>query len=104
MKTIEERAKEWSELKEVEYEEFLAFIAGAQSEYEELTRWHDIPTDPKSGLATDDALNEIFRNMPCLVRDKQDWRIEFIDGDNAPEWHGDLERNPDRYQWREIHE
>lgn len=109
MKTIEERADNYvshygNSMLSVGAELHSAFIAGAQSEHFELTRWRNIQTNPKSGLATEGALNEIFCNMPCLVRNKQDGRIEFIDGDNAPEWCGDLERNPSRYQWREINE
>jgi len=109
MKTIEERADRYvahygNSMLSVGAELRSAFIMGARSEYVELTRWHDIPADPKSGFATDDALDEIFRNLPRIVKDKRDGRIELIDHDNAAEWRGDLERTPNRYQWREIHE
>lgn len=67
---------------------------------EELTRWNDIPI--KDGFATDEALDEIFSNLPRLVRDKRDGCIELINHDNSAEWRGDLERHPDRYQWRQI--
>lgn len=69
-----------------------------------LTQWRDIQSDPKWGFATDDAIDEIFHNLPCLVRDKRGGGIELIDYDNASEWRGDLERNPSRYQWRSIQE
>ncbi|WP_295902894.1 hypothetical protein [uncultured Alistipes sp.] len=69
-----------------------------------LTQWRDIQADPKWGFATDDAIDEIFRNLPCLVRDKRDGCIELIDYDNAAEWRGDLERKPNLYQWRPINE
>lgn len=58
--------------------------------------------DPKWGFATDDAIDEIFRNLPRLVRDKRDGSIELIDYDNAAEWRGDLERKPSLYQWLPI--
>lgn len=58
----------------------------------------EIQTDPKWGFATDDAIDEIFRNLPRLVRDKRDGSIELIDYDNAAEWRGDLERKPSLYQ------
>lgn len=49
-------------------------------------------------------MDEIFRNLPCLVRDKRDGCIELIDYDNAAEWRGDLERKPNLHQWRPINE
>lgn len=69
-----------------------------------LNQWRDIPSDPKWGFATDDAIDEIFHSLPRLVRDKRDGCIELINYDNASEWKGDLERNPNRYQWRQINE
>ena len=69
-----------------------------------LTQWRDIQADPKWGFATDDAIDEVFRNLPRLVRDKRDGCIELIDYDNAAEWRGDLERKPNLYQWRSINE
>ncbi len=78
-----------------------AYIAGAQDERKELLCWHNIQSD-KSGFATDEALDDIFREMPRLVKDKRDGRIELIDYDNAAEWRGDLERKPSLYQWRPI--
>lgn len=68
-----------------------------------LTQWRDIHTDA-SGFATDNALDDIFRKLPRLVRDKRDGNIELIDYDNASEWRGDLERKPSHYQWRPINE
>lgn len=68
-----------------------------------LTQWRDIRIDA-SGFATDNALDEIFRKLPRLVRDKRDGGIELIDYDNAAEWRGDLERKPNRYQWLPINE
>lgn len=68
-----------------------------------LTQWRDIHTDV-SGFATDNALDDIFRKLPRLVRDKRDGNIELIDYDNASEWRGDLERKPSHYQWRPINE
>lgn len=50
----------------------------------------------------DDAIDEIFRNLPRLVRNKRDGSIELIDYDNAAEWRGDLERKPSLYQWLPI--
>lgn len=47
-------------------------------------------------------IDEIFRNLPRLVRDKRDGSIELIDYDNAAEWRGDLERKPSLYQWLPI--
>lgn len=72
-------------------------------EYAEKHCWHKIQSD-KSGFATDEALDEIFRELPRLVKDKRDGCIELIDYDNAAEWRGDLERKPSLYQWRPIHE
>lgn len=68
-----------------------------------LTQWRDIQSDA-SGFATDNVLDDIFRKLPRLVRDKQDGSIELIDYDNAAEWRGDLERKPSLYQWRPISE
>lgn len=112
MKTIVERAKEAivdafdpDEIMPVRLGHLVnlerrGFIEGANSEHKELTRWNDIPA--KDGFATDEALDEIFSNLPRLVRNKQDGCIELINHDNAAEWRGDLERHPDRYQWRQI--
>ncbi len=56
MKTIEERAKAYEEILGFGYRERMsqfpsdAFIAGAQSEHEELTRWHDPIDHPEEGV------------------------------------------------------
>ena len=68
-----------------------------------LTQWRNITSDA-SGLASDTDLDEIFRKLPRLVRDKRDGCIELIDYDNVAEWMGDLERKPSLYQWRPINE
>ncbi len=68
-----------------------------------LTEWRIIKAG-QDGFATDNALNEIFYNLPRLVKDMSSGEIQFIHTYNAAEWRGDLERNPNRYQWREIHE
>ena len=72
MKTILERAKE-AVIDPFDPDEMLpvrmgylsmlerrGFVAGAMSELNELLRWHKIQSD-KSGFATDEALDEIFR-------------------------------------------
>lgn len=96
MKTILERAKE-AVIDPFDPDEMLpvrmgylsmlerrGFVAGAMSELNELLRWHKIQSD-KSGFATDEALDEIFRELPRLVKDKRDGCIELIDYDNAAE-------------------
>lgn len=77
-------------------------VADLKYRLSSLTQWRDIQADPKWGFATDDAIDEIFRNLPRLVRDKRDGCIELIDYDNAAEWRGDLERKPSLYQWLPI--
>lgn len=77
-------------------------IAENSAKTQNSTQWRDIQADPKWGFATDDAIDEIFRNLPRLVRDKRDGSIELIDYDNAAEWRGDLERKPSLYQWLPI--
>ena len=77
-------------------------VADLKYRLSSLTQWRDIQADPKWGFATDDAIDEIFRNLPRLVRDKRDGSIELIDYDNAAEWRGDLERKPSLYQWLPI--
>lgn len=62
-------------------------------------RWVEIETD-HNGFATDNALDDIFHELPFLVKDK--WEIFLVDNDNAAEWRGDLQRNPNRYLWRPI--
>ncbi|MBS5524256.1 MAG: hypothetical protein KHX48_01520 [Alistipes sp.] len=79
-------------------------VADLKYRISSLTQWRDIQADPKWGFATDDAIDEVFRNLPRLVRDKRDGCIELINYDNAAEWRGDLERKPSRYQWRPIQE
>ena len=76
-------------------------IADLKYRISSMTQWRNITTDA-SGLATDTALDEIFRNLPRLVKDKRDGSIELIDYDNVAEWMGDLERKPSHYQWRPI--
>ena len=77
-------------------------VADLKYRLSSLTQWRDIQADPKWGFATDDAIDEIFRNLPRLVKDKRDGCIELIDYDNAAEWRGDLERKPSLYQWLPI--
>lgn len=64
--------------------------------------WRGIQQESQSGLATDAALNEIFTQLPRLVRDNRDGSIEAINSYNAAEWRGELERHPSRYQWGQI--
>lgn len=79
MKTILERAKE-AVIDPFDPDEMLpvrmgylsmlerrGFVAGAMSELNELLRWHKIQSD-KSGFATDEALDEIFRNCHVLSK------------------------------------
>lgn len=79
MKTILERAKE-AVIDPFDPDEMLpvrmgylsmlerrGFVAGAMSELNELLRWHKIQSD-KSGFATDEALDEIFRELPVLSK------------------------------------
>lgn len=94
--TAEEEASERALDKQVEE------VADLKYRLSSLTQWRDIQADPKWGFATDDAIDEIFRNLPRLVRDKRDGSIELIDYDNAAEWRGDLERKPSLYQWLPI--
>lgn len=109
MKTTEEKAMEYSQSsypaqKDMQFQCEMHFEAGAEWMHEKLTRWNDIQADPKWGFATDDALDEIFRKLPRLVKEKRSGEIELIDYDNASEWRGDIERKPTHYCWREIHE
>lgn len=67
-----------------------------------MTHAAELAEQEMEGFATDDAIDEIFRNLPRLVRDKRDGSIELIDYDNAAEWRGDLERKPSLYQWLPI--
>lgn len=87
------------ELAEQEAEE----ITDLKYRISSLTQWRNITSDA-SGLASDTDLDEIFRKLPRLVRDKRDGCIELIDYDNVAEWMGDLERKPSLYQWRPINE
>ena len=53
-------------------------------------------------MSSDDAIDEVFRNLPRLVRDKRDGCIELIDCHNVAKWVDILKRDPCSYQWISI--
>lgn len=93
MRTIEEKAKDY----EKKYydgaapDSYLAFIRGAQSEREELTRWHDVETMP----AQKGVLIKLSSGDYCVgIKDLRGkiWGLPpYL-------------RNPKPVGWREIHE
>lgn len=109
MKSIEERAKEYSTCDEDcalcseacrKASDERAFIAGAQSEREELTRWHD----PKEELPEDD------REVLCIVN-RQHRKYAVLRHDNYGWWQyvpfqggGWCGYDGEVCGWRPIHE
>ncbi len=110
MKTIEERAdeyadKSWREIKDfnedhVTFENIAteAYSAGARSEHEELTKWHD----PKEELP--DTNRDVLIKTTSLA----EYRIAFYkaDGQRNYHWHQNNGAIDDDMVigWREIHE
>ncbi len=112
MKTIEERADEYvdmpctgkcDECTMIEgtcrfYNDRVSFIAGAQSEHEELTKWHD----PKEELP--DTNRDVLIKTTLLAK----YRIAFYkaDGQRNYHWHQNNGAIDDDMVigWREIHE
>ncbi len=98
MKTIEERAKAYEEILGFGYRERMsqfpsdAFIAGARSEHEELTRWHD----------PEKELPEPMKDV--LVKCSSDtYAVDFY----VPElecFFGESATYMEVVGWREIHE
>lgn len=66
-----------------------------------LTQWHDIQA-VSDCRATDDAIEETFCRLPCLVRDNWDGSVKLIDCHNVDQWMDILKRDPSKYQWRVI--
>lgn len=99
MKTIEERAVEYTE-KLFEKDDFPVkrkdiyqyneetFIDGGRWALEH--QWHEIERD-KDGFTTEQCLNEMFSENIILLHDKIEDAIQIIDGDYS-DWRGDIER------------
>lgn len=117
MKTIKERAREFvnppcdRRCKSCDtvkmdcrfYNDLMSFIAGAESEHEELTRWHD----PKEELPEDNRevlciVNRQHCKFVILHHDKYGWwqYVPFMSGG----WCGYNGEIGEIIGWREIHE
>lgn len=111
MKPIEERAREYAKPIEISDELLLrkeavfliekqAFIAGARSEHEELTRWHD-PNDPPKEFAPVLLKYEKFSwetNRPM-------YRVGFYACGGYAAKDDEINLQPRKViGWREIHE
>ena len=76
-------------------------IADLEYRVSSLTQWHDIQA-VSDCRTTDDAIEEIFCRLPCLVRDNWDGSVQLIDCRNVDQWMDILKRDPSKYQWRAI--
>lgn len=99
MKTIEERAKEYAAKCHVQNTEW-GFIAGALSEREELTRWHD-PKEELPELLTpvlgkqSDGKKTYYKIVYRHEYDNEDGRYRWTDSEGCPIYVDG---------WRKIHE
>lgn len=76
-------------------------IADLEYRVSSLTQWHDIQA-VSDCRATDDAIEETFCCLPCLVRNNWDGSVKLIDCHNVDQWMDILKRDPSKYQWRAI--
>lgn len=104
MRTLEQRAQDFTSSGEYTPTLKECYIAGAAEEYLLLTHWNSIDED-KDGFATEDAWQELWDNRPALIKDMQDnsyfvlqepW--QFADYSN------DICKAPRHFKWRKIHE
>lgn len=97
MKTIEEKAADYAAHANLQNNQF-AFIAGAMSEHEELTRWHD-PKQPPTHS------NEVLIKYYCGTGGGEFYIVGcYYKG----KWKTPLNTLDETYDkilgWREIHE
>lgn len=104
MRTIEQRAKDFTERGDYSPTLKESYIAGAAEEHLLLTHWNSIDED-KDGFATEEAWQELWDNRPVLLKYMRDnsyfvlqalW--QFADYSN------DICTAPRHFKWRKIHE
>ena len=104
MRTIEQRAQDFTERGDYSPTLKESYIAGAAEEHLLLTHWQHIETD-KDGFATEDALDELWNNRPVLVKDIQDNYYFIIQNESDfADWGAELYHKPQYFKWRKIHE
>lgn len=104
MRTVEQRAQDFTSSGEYTPTLKECYIAGAKEEHILLTEWHDIESD-KDGFITDAAWDNLFAMRPILVKniiDNEYFVLQYAY--QYEDWSSDLTTNPYNFKWRKIHE
>ena len=104
MRTVEQRAQDFTSSGDYSPTLKESYIAGAAEEHLLLTHWQHIETD-KDGFATEEALDELWNNRPVLVKDIQDNYYFIIQNESDfADWGAELYHKPQYFKWRKIYE
>lgn len=104
MRTVEQRAQDFTSSGEYTPTPKECYIAGASEEHLLLTHWNSIDED-KDGFATEKAWDELFAMRPILVKniiDNEYFVLQYAY--QYEDWSSDLTTNPYNFKWRKIHE
>ena len=104
MRTLEQRAQDFTSSGEYTPTLKECYIAGASEEHLLLTHWNSIETD-KDGFITDAAWDNLFAMRPILVKniiDNEYFVLQYAY--QYEDWSSDLTTNPYNFKWRKIYE
>lgn len=102
MRTVEQRAQDFTSSGEYTPTLKECYIAGASEEHLLLTHWNSIDED-KDGFITEEAYDRILYNLPVLVKEVATGEVYAINQTDKGDWSGELYYHPSRYKWRKIH-
>lgn len=103
MRTLEQRAQDFTSSGEYTPTLKECYIAGASEEHLLLTHWNSIDED-KDGFATEDVYDRIVYRLPVLVKEVATGEVYAINQTDIGDWSEELYYHARRYKWRQIHE
>lgn len=66
-----------------------------------VTKWRKIERD-KDGFATEECLDEMFTNIPIVIRDRDKEHYVIEEAADKEGWRGDLESHPFYTHWLKL--
>lgn len=104
MKTLGQRAQDFTSSGEYTPTLKECYIAGVSEEHFLLTHWNSIDED-KDGFASEETWDMLWLNSPVLVKDVRD-NSYFVLQESSQfiDWSNDICTKPQYFKWRKIHE